>query len=113
METQEWIMLIGGIVLILLSIAAVIFSVKSKNHVDKMLSAGLAEVTEFKASVKELVTEDSDGGKKFFVIFENENGEEVKISVTEEIFGDFVKGESGTLTLADDELLSFVIDEEV
>ena len=114
MGTQEWLMLIGGIVLILLSIGAVIFSVKSKKHIDKMLSAGLAEVTEMKACTKELVTEDNgDGGKKFFVIFENEANEEIKVSVNEEIFGDFKKGESGLLTLADGELLSFVIDEEI
>jgi len=110
MTTEEWIMLIGGIVLLIASIAAVIFSIKSGKRINKMLSAGLAEVSEFKAQVKELLTEDAEGGKKYFVVFENEAGEEIKISVNAEIFEDFKEGESGLLTLADGELLSFVID---
>ncbi|MBQ7333421.1 MAG: hypothetical protein IJW38_03630 [Clostridia bacterium] len=112
METQDWLMLIGGIVLLLASIAAVIFSVKSGKRINKALSAGLAEVTETKVRVKELLCESTDNDKKNFVIFENETNEEIKISVSEEIFSDFKKDESGLLTLADGELLSFVIDEE-
>ena len=113
METKDWLMLIGGIVLILLSIAAVIFSVKSKKRINKTLSAGLAEVREMNARVKGLSSKETDGGKKHSVVFENEAGEEIEISVTEEIFSEFKEGESGLLTLADGELLSFVIDEEI
>ncbi len=113
MGTQEWLMLIGGIALLLVSIAAVIFSLKSGKRINKMLSAGLAEVKEYKARVKEALTSDEEGGKKHFVIFETEANEEIKVSVNEEIFADFKVGESGILTLADGELLSFVIDDEV
>ncbi len=113
MGTEEWLMLIGGIALLLISIAAVVFSVKSGKRINKALSAGLAEVKEMKARVKELEIEDNgEAGKKHLVIFENEANEEIKISVNEEIFADFKKGESGLLTIADGELLSFVIDEE-
>ena len=110
MGTNEWLVLIGSIVLLIISIAAVIFSVKSKKHIDKALSAGLAEVSEFRASVKELrKTEDG----KFCVLFENENGEEISVFVAEDVFGEFAEKESGILTLSDGELLSFVIDEEI
>lgn len=113
METKDWFMLIGGIAVVLLSIAAVIFSVKSKKHIDKALSAGLAEIKEMNARVKKLSCKEVDGCKKNSVVFENEAGEEIEISVTEEIYSEFKEGEAGLLTLADGELLSFVIDEEI
>ena len=110
MTTQEWLMLIGAIVLFIVAIAAVVFSVMSKKHISKALSAGLAEVSEYNVTVKNLLT-DSEGEKKnYFVIFESEENGELKISVNEEIFADFNIGEKGLLTLADGELLSFVID---
>ena len=111
MTTQEWLMLIGAIVLLLVAIAAVIFSVKSRKQVAKALSAGLPEVSEENVSVKELLTEENEE-KAFIVIFENAEGKEIRISVGEEIFGDFKIGEKGLLTLSDGELLSFIIDEE-
>ena len=111
MTTQEWLMLIGAIVLLLVAIAAVIFSVKSRKHIAKALSAGLAEVTEHNVSVKGHFIEENDGKKNFIVVFEADENDELKISVSEEIFEDFKIGEKGLLTLADGELLSFVIEE--
>ena len=92
MTTQEWLMLIGAIVLFIVAIAAVVFSVISKKHVSKALSAGLAEVSEYNVSVKELFTEENEGKKNFIVVFETEEKSEVKISVNEEIFDDFKLG---------------------
>ena len=111
MTTQEWLMLIGAIVLLLVAIAAVVFSVKSRKHITKALSAGLAEVSEYNVSVKELITEEDGEKKNFIVLFESQENDELKISVNKEIFDDFKIGEKGLLTLADGELLSFVIEE--
>ena len=108
MELKDWLILIGSVILLLVSIAAIVFSVvKSGKRKPKNLSETLAELTEMKARVKDLVSDSGD----FFVIFENDESEDIKISVSEEIFKDFNKGESGLLTLADGEFLNFVIEE--
>lgn len=111
MEPKDWLILIGSIVLLLAAVAAVIFSIRGGKRINKALSAGLAEIKEYKARVKKLLSEDGDGKKSYFVIFDVEENEEIKISVSEEIFSDFKEDETGFLTLADGELLSFVIDD--
>ena len=111
MEPKDWLILIGSIVLLLAAVAAVIFSIRGGKRINKALSAGLAEIKEYKARVKKLLSEDCDGKKNYFVIFDVEESEEIKISVSEEIFSDFKEDETGLLTLADGELLSFVIDD--
>ena len=108
MELKEWLILIGSIVLLLVSIAAIVFSVvKSGKRKPENLSATLAELSEIKVRVKDLISD--NGG--FFVIFESNDNEELKISISEEIFKDFNKDECGLLTLADGEFLNFVIEE--
>ena len=108
MEPKDWFFLIGGIILLIASIGAIIFSIKSGKRVNKMLSAGLAEVKEFKARVKALVRESDES---FFVVFENEENEEIRVKVSDDVFAEFNEGEKGLLTLGDGELLSFVIDD--
>ena len=50
--------------------------------------------------------------KTFFVFFEDENGNVIKIDVSEENFDAFEKGQKGLLTLQDGQLYSFVLDED-
>lgn len=110
MELKDWLFLIGGILLLAASIGAVIFSIKGGKHANKTLFSGLADVKEFRARVKALVHESEEN---YFVIFETEESEEVTVKVSDDMFKEFTEGEAGLLTLADGELLSFVIDEEV
>lgn len=50
--------------------------------------------------------------KTFLVFFEDENGNVIKIDVSEENFDAFEKGQKGLLTLQDGQLYSFVLDED-
>lgn len=108
METKDWLFLIGGIILLIASIGAVIFSLKSGKRINKALSGGLPEVKEFKARVKALLHENEGG---YFVVFENEEGEDLKLEVSDETFMEFAEGEAGLLSISGGELLSFVIDD--
>ena len=49
--------------------------------------------------------------KEFFVYFEDEDGNTIKLDVSEENFDAFEKGQKGLLTLNDGQLYSFVLDE--
>ena len=113
MELKDWLMLIGGIVLLILSVFTVIFTVRDAKRLKKLRamadadndSARQGEALEISSTVKALIEAECA------IIFEDGEGIEHKIAVKEEYFSEFKVGQTGLLTIMDGEFYNFVLDE--